>query len=70
MCSNNNNCLNRGTYYGIGAIYRNGFNGATMTEDKHICKEYSRTYYCPSGGTLGSTHCTKIDTEYKLFSSF
>lgn len=59
-CSNNG-CNAGGNIYNI---------GDRLTFPARTCAVYSYTYYCPNGGTLGSTTCTKIDTEYKAFSSF
>jgi hypothetical protein len=33
------------------------------------CQDYGSLYSCPNGGTLSGTSCSKIDTEYKSFSS-
>ncbi len=34
----------------------------------YICSFYR--YICPSGGTLSGSTCSKIDNEYRTFSSF
>ena len=42
----------------------------TSINGNSICALYSKNYTCPSGGTLSGSTCSKIDTEYKSFSTF
>ena len=63
-----NNCAYGGAIYPIGTIFPEKNIPVYFPEVTCSFKEY--LYSCPNGGNLESTTCTKIDTEYKLFSSF
>ena len=57
------NSLSGDVFYPIG--YTLNLFGINLT-----CKAYTYNYNCPSGGTLSTSSCNKINTEYKAFSSF
>ena len=62
-CTRYNSLADRDVFYTLG--FNLNLFGINLT-----CKEYSYNYNCLLGGTLSSSTCTKIDTEYKAFSSF
>ncbi len=59
-------CTNQGFTVVVEAGPRYNCNGTFMFA--RVLRK--NNYFCPSGGTLSGSTCTKIDTEYKLFSSF
>jgi len=62
-CLRYNSLANRDVFYELG--YNLNLFGINLT-----CRAYSYNYNCPSGGVLSGSTCTKINTEYRLFSSF